>query len=60
MILKLEINCSELTLSLIHISSQAITKLINLAPKTAVRLTDGVEQEIPLEMVQAGDVYKRQ
>ena len=37
-------------------TSQAITKLINLAPKTAVRLTDGVEQEIPLEMVQAGDI----
>lgn len=37
-------------------TSQAITKLINLAPKTAVRLTDGVEQEIPLEMVKAGDI----
>lgn len=37
-------------------TSQAFTKLINLAPKTAVRLTDGVEQEIPLEMVQAGDI----
>ena len=37
-------------------TSQAITKLINLAPKTAVRLTDGVDQEIPLEMVQAGDI----
>lgn len=37
-------------------TSQAITKLIYLAPKTAVRLTDGVEQEIPLEMVQAGDI----
>ena len=37
-------------------TSQAITKLIYLAPKTAVRLTDGVEQEIPREMVQAGDI----
>ncbi len=37
-------------------TSQAITKLMNLAPKSAVRLTDGVEQEIPLEMVRVGDI----
>ncbi len=38
-------------------TSQAITKLVNLAPKTAVRLTEnGAEEEIPLENVQAGDI----
>ena len=37
-------------------TSQAITKLVNLAPKTALRLVDGVEEEIPLENVQVGDI----
>ncbi len=37
-------------------TSEAITKLVNLAPKTATVLRDGVESSIPLEEVRAGDV----
>ena len=37
-------------------TSQAIQKLMNLAPKTALRLRSGIEEEIPLENVAAGDV----
>ena len=36
-------------------TSQAITKLVNLAPKTAVRLTEnGAEEEIPLKTFRPG------
>lgn len=39
-------------------TSEAITKLMNLSPKTAVLLTeDGQEQEIPTEMLQKGDIF---
>ncbi len=37
-------------------TSEAITKLMDLAPKTAVVERDGKEQEIPVEQVMAGDV----
>lgn len=37
-------------------TSDALTKLMNLAPKTAVVERDGVEIEIPSEQVQAGDI----
>ena len=37
-------------------TSQAIEKLVNLAPKTAVVLRDGNELEIPLEQVAVGDI----
>lgn len=37
-------------------TSDAITKLMNLAPKTAVVLRNGVEQEISVEDVIGGDV----
>ncbi len=37
-------------------TTEAITKLMNLAPKTAVVLADGVETELPVEDVKVGDV----
>ena len=37
-------------------TSEAITKLMNLAPKTAFLLKDGVESEVPIESVKKGDV----
>ncbi len=37
-------------------TSEAITKLMDLAPKTATVERDGQEMEIPVEQVQAGDV----
>lgn len=37
-------------------TSQEITKLINLAPKTAVALRNGTEEEIPVEDVVKGDI----
>ncbi|KAI4453199.1 atp7 isoform b [Holotrichia oblita] len=37
-------------------TSEAITKLMNLAPKTAIVLRDGIEQEISLDDVVAGDI----
>ena len=37
-------------------TSEAITKLVNLAPKTAVVERDGKETEIPAEQVMAGDI----
>ncbi len=37
-------------------TSEAITKLMDLAPKTAVVLRDGVESEIPVEDVAIGDI----
>lgn len=36
--------------------SDAITKLMNLTPKTATRIRDGKEQVIPLEEVVVGDI----
>ncbi len=36
-------------------TSEAITKLMDLAPKTAVVLRDGAEQELPVEEVQVGE-----
>lgn len=36
-------------------TSEAIEKLINLAPKTAVRLNGDIEEEIPAEEVRPGD-----
>jgi len=39
-------------------TSEAITKLMDLSPKMAVRLNaDGSEEEIPTEMLRAGDVF---
>lgn len=37
-------------------TSEAITKLINLAPKTAIVLRDGTETEIPVGDVVVGDI----
>ena len=37
-------------------TSEAITKLVNLAPKTAVVLRNGVETEVPVEEVAVGDL----
>ena len=37
-------------------TSQAITRLMDLAPKTATVRRGGVEQEIPVEQVQVGDL----
>lgn len=37
-------------------TSDALGKLVDLAPKTAVVVRDGVEQTIPAEQVVAGDV----
>ena len=37
-------------------TSEAITKLMDLAPKTATVLRDGQEQEVPVEQVRRGDV----
>ena len=37
-------------------TSQAITRLMDLAPKTATVRREGVEQEIPVEQVQVGEL----
>ncbi|MFR9254873.1 MAG: HAD-IC family P-type ATPase [Merdibacter sp.] len=37
-------------------TSEAITKLMDLAPKTAVVERDGVETEVPVEQVTVGDL----
>ena len=37
-------------------TTDALTSLMDLAPKTAVRLVDGVESEVPTDQVRAGDV----
>jgi len=37
-------------------TSEAIKKLIGLAPKTAIIIREGVEQEIPIESVNIGDI----
>lgn len=39
-------------------TSEAITKLMNLAPKTAILVNDaGEEQEVPTEWLKAGDIF---
>lgn len=39
-------------------TSEAITKLMNLAPKVAIRVTeDGQEKEVPTESLQKGDIF---
>lgn len=39
-------------------TSEAITKLMDLSPKTAILLTEeGTEKEVPTEMLQAGDIF---
>ena len=39
-------------------TSEAITKLMDLSPKTAILLTaDGQETEVPTELLKAGDVF---
>ncbi len=37
-------------------TTEAITKLMDLAPKTAIILKDGVEKEVPVESVSVGDI----
>jgi len=37
-------------------TSEAISKLLDLAPQTAFVIRDGVEQEIPVEQITVGDV----
>ena len=37
-------------------TTDAIAKLVDLAPKDAVRLADGVEERVPVEAVRVGDV----
>ena len=37
-------------------TSDAITKLMNLAPKTAIRITNGTEEEILVDNVQLNDI----
>ncbi len=37
-------------------TSEAIKKLMGLAPKTAIILQDGMEKEIPIEEVEIGDI----
>lgn len=37
-------------------TSEAISKLIDLAPKTAIKLIDGKEVELPIEDVTTGDI----
>lgn len=37
-------------------TSEAIKKLMGLAPKTAIVIVDGIEKEIPIEEVEIGDV----
>lgn len=39
-------------------TSEAITKLMDLSPKTAIRLrADGTEEEVPTESLLAGDIF---
>ena len=37
-------------------TSEAIQKLMQLAPDTAIRITDGKEKEVPVEEVKKGDI----
>jgi len=39
-------------------TGKAIRALLNLAPKTARRVVDGVESEVPLEQVMVGDLLR--
>ncbi len=39
-------------------TGKAIRALLNLAPKTARRVVDGVESEVPLEQVMVGDMLR--
>ena len=39
-------------------TSDAINRLLNLAPKTATVLHDGIEETVPVEELQAGDVLR--
>ncbi len=39
-------------------TGRAIRALLGLAPKTARRVTDGVEEDVPLELVAVGDVLR--
>ncbi|HEY9594571.1 MAG TPA: heavy metal translocating P-type ATPase, partial [Spirochaetia bacterium] len=39
-------------------TSQAIKKLMGLAPKTAIVIHDGVESEIPISEVEVGDILR--
>lgn len=39
-------------------TGEAIKKLMGLAPKTAIVMRDGVEQEIPIEQVRVGDIIR--
>lgn len=38
-------------------TTDALKGLMNLAPKTAVVITDGVETEVPVENIQKGDIF---
>ncbi len=38
-------------------TTDALKKLMNLAPKTAVLLVDGEEKEVPIEQVKIGDAF---
>lgn len=39
-------------------TSEAITKLMDLSPRTAIRVKDdGTEEEVPTEMLRAGDIF---
>ena len=38
-------------------TTNALKSLMNLAPKTATILKDGIETEIPVEQVQKGDIF---
>ncbi|MBR7070376.1 MAG: heavy metal translocating P-type ATPase [Oxalobacter sp.] len=37
-------------------TSEAVSRLMDLAPKTAVKLEDGVETKVPVESVKTGDI----
>lgn len=39
-------------------TSEAISKLLDLAPKTALAVRDGVEIEVPVETLQVGDLIR--
>jgi Cu+-exporting ATPase len=41
-----------------HRTSAAIRQLLGLAPKTARRVSGGLEQDVPIEQVQPGDVLR--
>ena len=39
-------------------TSDAISKLINLAPKTAIVINDGIKKEVPVEEICVGDIIE--